>query len=62
MVGELKPLPDWISAKLGLASGETDAGRALEELGKRYQVLTRERLNWHGTHEHAVQSLIKQLT
>ncbi len=62
LIGESKPLPDWFSAKLGLASGETDAARALEELGKRHQVLSRERLNWHGTYEHAAQSLIKQLT
>ncbi len=62
LVGELKPLPDWFSAKLGLASGETEAGRALEKLGKRHQALSRERLNWHGTYEHAAESLIKQLT
>lgn len=62
LVGALRPLPDWFSFKLGLASSETEAARALEALGKRHQVLSHERLNWCGTYEHAAQSLIKQLT
>lgn len=61
-VGKLVPLPDWFSAKLGLAYDETEAVRALDALGKRHQVLSHERLNWKGTYEHAAQSLIKQLT
>jgi hypothetical protein len=62
LVGELHPLPDWFSTELGLSSDETDARRALETLGNRHQVLSREQLNWHGTYEHAAQSVIKQLT
>lgn len=62
LMGDVQALPDWFSATLGLASNETNAERALDELGKRHQVLSHERLNWHGTYEHAVQSLIKQLT
>ncbi len=54
LVGKLKPLPDWFSAKLGLASDETEAVRALEALGRRHQVLSHEPLNW--------QALMKQLT
>jgi hypothetical protein len=61
LVGELIPLPDRLSVKLGLSHYETIAAHALEELVKRHQVLSRERLNWHGTYEHAAQSLIKQL-
>lgn len=61
LVGKLKPLPDWFSAELGLAK-ENDADCALEELGKRHQVLSHERLNWRGTYEHAVQALMKQVT
>jgi hypothetical protein len=62
LVGKLRPLPDWFSAKLGLSSVETDARHALVKLGLRHQALSHERLNWHGTYEHAAQSLIKQLT
>lgn len=62
LVGETKPLSDWFSTKLGLTNGETDAARALETLGQRHRVLSREPINWKGTYEHAAQTLIKQLT
>lgn len=62
LTGISTPLPDLFSSNLGLESSETNPERALETLAKRHQVLSQERLNWHGTYEHAVQSLIKQLT
>jgi hypothetical protein len=62
LVGELKPFPDWFSAKLELTSSENEAACALEALGKRQQALSHERLNWRGTYKHPAQSLMKQLT
>ena len=58
--GEQTPLPDLFSEKLDFSPG-ADSDETLVRLGKRQQVLSGERINWHETYEHGAKRLVKYM-